>query len=101
MVLTRGCPAVGGGCARTNKAVVIFKKKLLLPYMRNQFNLRNRKKTQSTLLNGFYVSVACAYRLGLTPKEVLNESIILKTLQPKSPLEKPYWEENVSNLIKC
>lgn len=38
--------------------------------------------------------------VGLTPKEILNESIILQTLQPNSPLEISYWEENVPNLLK-
>lgn len=90
-----------GGCARTNKAVVIFLKTLLLHNVRNQINLWNRKKIQSTLLKGFCVSVACAYWLGRTPKEILNESIILQTLQPSTPLEMSYWEENVSNLLKC
>lgn len=69
--------------------------------MRNQINLWNRKKTQSTLLNGFYVSIPCACWLGLTPKEILNESIILQALQPNSILETAYWEENVSNLLQC
>lgn len=44
------------------------------------------ERRQSTLLKGFCVSIASAYWLGVTPKEILNESIILQTPQPSSPL---------------